>query len=94
LESSHSIGKEDGIYLAEQRLAELPQPGSASSELVFILPPQEKKRALVTLRCQAWIPSETVSGSQDARKLGVQVYSIHMRGKGSGEKVFNANTGE
>jgi hypothetical protein len=36
---------------------------------------------------------KTTPGSQDARTLGVQVFTITMRASGAGPKTFDANTG-
>jgi hypothetical protein len=82
---------EAGLYLGGKRIAAL-RPGA--STLVAELPPSPSDRVALELRCRGWIPKQLHAGSKDDRTLGIEVYSLKMRARDAGGKVFDANKGD
>ena len=82
-------GAGDGLYLNGQRLVPLPGEGSLRAEI----PPASEDQVELELRCNEWLPTKSIPGSQDNRSLGVQVYRILMKAEGTSARLFEANTG-
>ncbi len=81
---------ETGLYLDGKRLT----PITSGDPWKVTLPASAEERVRVELRCQDWIPQQAIPGSRDARRLGIQVYSVTMRAQHAGDPVFSANTGK
>jgi hypothetical protein len=58
------------------------------------LPPSSSDRIVLELRCRGWVPKQLHAGSKDDRILGMQVYSVKMRARDAGSRVFDANKGD
>lgn len=86
-----AVDSTSGVYLGNERLAPLPTGGASDVTITVPVPPMDGDRATLTLQCKGWIPAQIQQGSQDNRTLGIQVYEIHVRAKGAGEKVFHVN---
>ena len=84
-----AIGPEAGLYLDGKQVVPL-VPGRP---LVATLPPCASDTLRLELRVKGWVPREVIAGSSDSRTLGVQVFSVTVRGASAGPKVFDANTG-
>jgi hypothetical protein len=78
-----------GLYLDDKRIVLLSQ----SSTLTAALPPPSGDHLRLELRCRGWSPRQEIPGSQDARMLGLQVFTVTLRAEGAGDRVFHANTG-
>jgi hypothetical protein len=87
---AHALAPEAGVYLDQKRIAAL----SPTGPMTIRLPPAQTDRLRLELKCQEWVPQARIAGSQDARRLGLQVFSLTLRAAGAGERVFNANTGQ
>lgn len=81
--------EDSGLYLGEQKIAEL-----TGNSVSFQLPPQTSNQVVLHLKTRIWKPSELIQGSQDHRLLGVQVSEIRMNAGQPGNKIFLANNGE
>jgi len=82
---------EAGLYLEGKRIA----PIQADTTTIRAqLPPSTSDRITLELRCRGWVPKDSVPGSKDDRTLGVSVYSVVMRAKGAGARVFDASSGD
>ena len=90
----HAIGPESGLYLGEERIANLASGGAGNMTVKAVLAPQAKDVATITLRVKDWIPSQVGANENDDRRLGVQVFSVTLRAKGADKRLFDANTGE
>jgi hypothetical protein len=86
-----AISPEAGLYVDDRKLAGLEV---SEGRLVAALPPSSGDRVRLELRCQGWVPQKEIPGSSDPRTLGVQCFTLTLRGPGAGTKVFNANTGQ
>lgn len=82
-------GKQVTLNLGDQVLAVL-----KSGENRVRIPAQKTEKLVLQIRSPGWIPAESTKQSNDRRVLGVQVFSLMMKGEGAGEKIFDANTGE
>ena len=82
-------GKQVTLNLGDQVLAVL-----KSGENRVRIPAQKTEKLTLQIRSPGWIPAESTKQSNDRRVLGVQVFSLMVKGEGAGEKIFDANTGE
>jgi hypothetical protein len=82
---------EAGLYLDGKRIAAI-QPGIPT--LVADLPPSPSERIALELRCRGWVPKQLHAGSKDDRTLGLQAFSVLMRSRDAGPRVFDANKGQ
>jgi hypothetical protein len=82
---------EAGVYLDGKRLAPLQAGGAIVRAQV---PPSASDTITLQLRCRGWVPKDTVPGSIDNRTLGICVYSVTVRAKDAGPKLFDANKGD
>jgi hypothetical protein len=85
-----ALGPDAGIYLGDQKLADLPAEGPITAEI----PAQTVDHVRLELRCHGWVPQDTNPGSKDPRTLGLQVFTITVKAAEAGSKVFSANRGE
>jgi len=83
-----ATGPEAGLYVDEQRVASFMASSTAESTLTTTLPAVKGEKLTLTIRCNEWVPSQRIPGSGDDRRLGVQVYSVRMRAKGSSAECF------
>jgi hypothetical protein len=88
---AHAAAEDSGLYLADTRLAALPEGGAP---LTAELPPTTSDRARLELRCRGWVPQQLIPGSADPRTLGVQLFCVTVKAADAGETVFSANTGD
>lgn len=84
--------REAGCYLDGQRL--VPLKSQPDSPWTVSVPPLPADHLCVELRCRGWSPRGLMPGSQDARTLGIQVFSVTLRAEGAAAGVFDANQGE
>lgn len=84
-----AVSEDAGLYLDGQRLAPLVQ----GAPWTVPLPRSSGDRIRLEVRCRGWSPHSTLPGSQDARTLGIQVFSILLRADGAEDRVFQANQG-
>jgi hypothetical protein len=82
---------EAGLYLDGKRIAAI---SHKTTTLVGELPPSSSERIVLELRCRGWIPRQLHPGSKDDRTLGVQAYSVSMRARDAGARLFDANKGQ
>jgi len=85
-----ALAADAGLYLDGRRLAALTEAGPLQVQL----PAQTSDRAKLELRCAPWVPRQIIPGSQDARSLGLQLYTITVKADGATAPVFDANTGK
>ncbi len=85
-----AVSSDTGLYLDGKRLA----PIQAAAVLTADIPAAQSDRVCLELRGKSWIPQQVDPAADDARTLGIQVFSVTMRAEGAGENVFNVNTGE
>ena len=78
-----------GLFVGGRKIA----PLDRNAPMKVILPKTEGTNLVLEIRCNQWCPQKEVTGSQDSRLLGIQVFSINMRGDAAGENIFSANTG-
>ncbi len=88
--NQHAVSPEAGLYFDGKPLAAL----KAGTTLTATVPPSQTDFARLELRCKGWVPQQVVPGSKDPRTLGIQVFTVTMQAEGTGEKIFNGNTGE
>ncbi len=89
--SKEAESADAGLYLDGKRIAAI-APGA--SKLVAQLPPSSSDRIALELRCRGWVPKQLHAGSKDDRTLGMQVFSVTMRARDAGSRIFDANKGE
>lgn len=82
-------GKEITLHLGDHVLGVL-----KSGENRVRIPPQETEKLTLQIRSPGWVPAELSKQSNDRRVLGIQVFSLVMKGEGADERIFDANTGE
>ncbi|MGB9689204.1 glycosyl hydrolase family 28-related protein [Thermogutta sp.] len=82
-------GKEITVTVGDQVLTAL-----KSGENKVQIPAQNSEKVVLRICSPGWIPAESIKQSSDRRVLGIQVFSLIMKGEGAGEKIFDANTGE
>lgn len=87
----HSIDDTAGIYQGEKRIAEFKPDGS---NVTANFRSGEKDTTVLDIRCKGWIPRKVISGSQDDRTLGIQLFGAAVKTKSAAGKPFYANTGE
>ena len=85
-----AVTPEAGIYLEGKRLA----PLTTNSPITLSIPATAGERIRLELRCADWEPRKSMPGSEDSRKLGLQVFQLTMRSATATAAVFSANTGE
>lgn len=87
-----AMAEDAGIYLGDQKLADLPsQPGR--NFLTIELPPAEEDEIVLSVKPKIWVPAETLEGSGDMRPLGIALRTMTLQADGAPERLFNANDG-
>lgn len=84
-----ALSEKAGLYLDSRRLAAF----SEADTVMANLPAVPTDRVQLELRAAGWVPREMVSGSRDARTLGLQLFSVTVKSEGAGDTWFDANTG-
>ena len=85
---TQALAPEAGVYLDGKQLA----PLRSEAAVDIALPPGTGESVRLELRSPGWVPKRVLTGSQDLRVLGVQVYRLTMRAAGSTNSPFRANT--
>jgi hypothetical protein len=86
----HAIDDKAGIYQGDKRIAEFK---ADTQNLTVNFHSGSKDTTVLEIRCKGWVPKTVLSGSQDDRKLGIQLFSMTAKAKSAGTKLFSANTG-
>lgn len=76
-----AVDENSGIYLGKKLVTPLPKGGENDVTFTVSVPPQEKKRVKLSVRCKGWNPSQVIPGSQDSRTLGIKVFEVHVKAK-------------
>ena len=84
-----ALSPDAGVYLQDQRIA-----GLTNGTMTIRVPASSDDRLRLEIRSAAWSPRQTVPGSNDARRLGIQLFRVTARAEGATDRSFNANTGE
>ncbi len=85
-----ALAPDAGLYLGGKRIAPLKGEPTLQAEL----PATSDDFVELELRCAGWVPALVISGSNDNRTLGVQVFAVGMRSADAGTMLFGANSGE
>ncbi len=84
-----ALSPEAGLYQDGRRVAAL----VAGKPIEAVLAPVEGDRLRLEFRAAGWVPQAAITGSNDPRTLGAQVFSVTLRAASAGTNCFDANTG-